>query len=429
MTTGFRLLPAGIEEAQFKRVPEGWLFTTPNPWIVGRRRTYLVNDAQKPAIAARVRRARFIRLISIVPMMMWLAAAFIMNPTLLNSPSVDTAIVFGGFIIFMTIAITAADHLTVRSLLRDIPRTAQKITLAEMLRNQAHAMSVKALSIFTLIFIFAAASQAFQSLAPEASVFTAIGAVSFALFAIASSGMLFIKLRKRDRAEIDPELPTESLASRLDRVERLNRRLGWSLAAVGILAVSAPLAILAVLQLNVLSLNAQSVTAKRFVVRNSTGNMVATLFAGPGGMPSFILFDAKQNRRINIALTEDGSPYVSLTDAQVHLRALLDLNKDQEPNLLFLDPQAKVRTSIGLRGNSPSLWLADDQGALRAMLSLDNKQQPALRFADAQKKGRATVGLDNNSSPMLKLYGSDGTVQWDAPAAAVKKPTGAGLSE
>jgi len=358
--------------------------------------------------------------------------AFVLSGVLVaavHAPNILAVIVFVGFIIFMTVVITAADHLTVRSLLRDIPRTSQKFTLAEMLRNQAHAMSVKALSIFTLIFIFAAASQAFQSLAPEASVFTAIGAVSFALFAIASSGMLLIKLRKRDRAEIDPELPTESLASRLDRVERLNRRLGWSLAAVGILAVSAPLAILAVLQLNVLSLNAQSVTAKRFVVRNSTGNMVATLFAGPGGMPSFILFDAKQNRRINIALTEDGSPYVSLTDAQVHLRATLGLNKDQEPSLLFLDPQAKVRTSIGLRGNSPSLWLADDQGALRAMLSLDNKQQPALRFIDAQKKGRATFGLDNNSSPMLKLYGSDGTVQWDAPAAAVKKPTGAGLSE
>jgi hypothetical protein len=429
MKTGFRMLPAGIEEAQFKRVPEGWLFATPNPWIVGPRRTYLVNDAQKPAIAARVRRARYVRLISIVPMMMLMAAAFIMNPTLLNSPSVNTAIVFGAFIVFFTIAITAADHRCVRSLLRDIPRTSQKITLAEMLRNQTHAMSVKALSIFTLIFILAAAAQTFQLLAPGGNVFTAIGAVSLALFAIASSAMLFIKLRKRDRAEIDPELPTESLASRLDRVERLNRRLGWSLAAVGILAVSAPLAILAVLQLNVLRLNAQSVTAKSFVVRNATGNMVATLFAGPGGMPSLILFDAKQNRRINIALTEDGSPYVSLTDAQVRLRALLDLNKDQEPNLLFLDPQAKVRTSIGLRGNLPSLWLADAQGALRAMLSLDNKQQPALRFADAQKKWRATVGLDNNSSPMLKLYGSDGAVQWDAPTAAVKKPTGAGLSE
>ena len=52
----FHLLPNGLEEAQFKRDPEGWLFTTVSPWIFAPHRTYLISDAQQPAIAERIRR-------------------------------------------------------------------------------------------------------------------------------------------------------------------------------------------------------------------------------------------------------------------------------------------------------------------------------------------------------------------------------------
>jgi len=62
------IIAGWIEEGHFKRVAEGWLFTVSNPWIVAPRRTYLVNDAQKPAIAARVRLARCLRLMVVLPM-------------------------------------------------------------------------------------------------------------------------------------------------------------------------------------------------------------------------------------------------------------------------------------------------------------------------------------------------------------------------
>ncbi len=41
------LVPKGVEEALFKRVVDGWIFSAPNPWTFGRRHSYLVNDAQK----------------------------------------------------------------------------------------------------------------------------------------------------------------------------------------------------------------------------------------------------------------------------------------------------------------------------------------------------------------------------------------------
>jgi len=420
MTIRFRLLPAGLEEAQFKRVPEGWLFTTASPWLFARRRTYLVSDAQKPALAARVRRGRYVRLMLAIPMLLLLVATLVLVPSLPRSRSVEMWALLGGFVVLFTIVILLGDYLNIRSLLRDVPRTSQKITLAEMLRNQADAMSVKALSVFTAIFIFAAATNMLQSLASGGNVFGAIGAIIFVLLAVVFSAMLVVRLQKQAPAETGPELTIGSLAARLERMERLNHILFRSLAAVGFLAVLGPFIVLTVLQLRVMPLNVQSVGAQSFVVRNSSGDNMASLFTGRDGMPNLILYDAQHSRRINIGLTENGSPYVSLTDAQVKLRAALGLNNSQEPNLLFLDPQAKVRASIGLRGDLPSVWLADAQGRLRAQLTLDDKQEPALAFIDAQQRSRALFGLDVNSSPVLKLFGSDGTVRWDAAAGAAK---------
>src|SRR4029450_3588995 len=34
MSPRFGFLPTGLEEAQFKRDADGWLFTTANPWIL-----------------------------------------------------------------------------------------------------------------------------------------------------------------------------------------------------------------------------------------------------------------------------------------------------------------------------------------------------------------------------------------------------------
>jgi hypothetical protein len=40
------------EAIMFKKVPEGYVFRAPNPWVFGRARFYLVNDAQKAQLLA-----------------------------------------------------------------------------------------------------------------------------------------------------------------------------------------------------------------------------------------------------------------------------------------------------------------------------------------------------------------------------------------
>ncbi len=198
MASGFRLLPAGLEEAQFKRVPEGWLFTTASPWVFAPRRTYLATDAQKPALAAAVRRGRYARLIVLLPMMLLLVVCFVAFPSLLNPRSLTTWLALGAFIVVFTAIITLSDYLMVRPLLRDLPRSAQKIGFADMMHRQSETLSVKALAIFSSIFVVASVAGGLEAiLSVRPNPFAAIGAVAFALFGIVFVAMLVMRLRAR----------------------------------------------------------------------------------------------------------------------------------------------------------------------------------------------------------------------------------------
>jgi hypothetical protein len=197
----FHLLPNGLEEAQFKRVPEGWLFTTVSPWIFAPRRTYLVSDAQKPAIAARVRRGRYLRLAVILTLMALMAVGIIMNPavvTLVKTFSLTGAIVFASFVVLTVAAITACDYLNIRRLVRDLPRSSRKIGHADMVQNQAQAMSASAIMVFASFFVVATAGKTYEALtSASGNWMAAIAAACFAPFALAFISMLVVKLRNR----------------------------------------------------------------------------------------------------------------------------------------------------------------------------------------------------------------------------------------
>ena len=197
-----RLVPAGIEEAQFKREPDGWLFTIANPWIFGRRWTYLITDAQKPALAARVRRSRYVRLLIMLATMALLIAVLIMTPSMLREPGIGIALVAAGFVVAVTGMIFVGDYLTIRPLLQGIPRTSRKFSQGDMMRTQYEAMSVRSLSIFAAIFVFATLTNLAGWIAsPRASVLALLGIAFSGLFAALFGGMLIAKLRARRAAK------------------------------------------------------------------------------------------------------------------------------------------------------------------------------------------------------------------------------------
>jgi hypothetical protein len=197
MTTAVRLMPAGVEEAQFKRVTDGWLFTVANPWIIAPRVTYLVSDAQKPAIVERLRRARYVRPTVMLATMLPIGVALFMDPTLLDSFSVKTCMVYGAFVMVVLSAILAADYLTVRPLIRDLPRTSQKISRTDMARSLAATMSPKWIMFQMICCALIAGLSALKWFTSVSDYGNAISALIFAPLAVVSAGMLIAKLRSR----------------------------------------------------------------------------------------------------------------------------------------------------------------------------------------------------------------------------------------
>jgi hypothetical protein len=195
----FHLLPNGLEEAHFKRVPEGWLFTTVSPWIFAPNRTYLVSDAQKPAIAERVRRGRYLRFAVILLLMALMAIGIITNPavlTLVKTFSLTGAIIFASFVVLTVAAITACDYLNIRPLIRNLPRSSRKIGHADIMQSQAQAMSAPAIAIFASLFVVATAGKTYEALtSASGNWMAAIAAACFAPFALAFIGLLVVKLR------------------------------------------------------------------------------------------------------------------------------------------------------------------------------------------------------------------------------------------
>ena len=148
-------------EASFRRVAEGNVFQSPNPWIFARPRYYLVNEAQKGEIIARVGRWRLLTL-TFLGITFAIIASFIALVTL--SPAtfirlVEPALQLGlGTFVALTVLLMSlliAPLIAVpqiyliralRPLLADAPRTNERIKMREQLPKIAASVSGKVLA-------------------------------------------------------------------------------------------------------------------------------------------------------------------------------------------------------------------------------------------------------------------------------------------
>jgi hypothetical protein len=189
----FRLLPRGVEEAHFKRVPQGWTFAAPRPWwLFGSRPTYLLTDSQKPAVARCVRLNRYLR----AP---WIAVAaaliFLVRRHAPGSLNRDLILLFG---VLWVGAMNASENLTLRPLIAGLPPAPDKMGVTEMLTQQRRAMSVKTLTALGLFFLAGASFYGYLWFATDQwREFTAFIAIFSGGFAIMWFAMLFAKLMRR----------------------------------------------------------------------------------------------------------------------------------------------------------------------------------------------------------------------------------------
>jgi predicted ABC-type exoprotein transport system permease subunit len=94
-------------------------------WLVGPRPTYLVSDAQKPAIGKRLRRNRYLRVLWVLV----ICAIVLMmqaTPGLLDRNSVPL------FVLLILFAVNGAETLSIRPLLAGLTPTTQPMPVSEL---------------------------------------------------------------------------------------------------------------------------------------------------------------------------------------------------------------------------------------------------------------------------------------------------------
>jgi hypothetical protein len=242
------------------------------------------------------------------------------------------------------------------------------------------------------------------------------------------------------------------VTTRLDRLEAANRvwrRLAvasWILlGAVGVLGqAAAPPGRPAV--------PAHVVEAERFVLRDSTGRIGATLgwerddvrlalhdpagrprvVLALGGGPGLSLLDP-DGRTVRAALVigPDGAPGLALFDssgkprlaaALFHGRAGAGAGAPREPApaVAAYDAGGVLRASFGLRGsNTAGLELSDARGGGRVLVQVPPNGAPGLALRDDAGRRRATLDVLADGTPALNLNGEDGR-----PRAALSLVTG-----
>jgi hypothetical protein len=149
-------------EASFRRVAEGNVFQSPNPWVFARPRYYLVNEAQKAEILAHMGRWRLLTLtfLAITFAIIGSFIAFVTLSPATFSRLVEPALQLGlaTFILFISLLMTVliAPLVAVpqiylirglRPLLADAPRTNETIKVREQLPKIASSVSGKVLAL------------------------------------------------------------------------------------------------------------------------------------------------------------------------------------------------------------------------------------------------------------------------------------------
>ena len=166
----------------------------------------------------------------------------------------------------------------------------------------------------------------------------------------------------------------ETLARRLDRVERENRRLKQ--AGVVALAVIAAVVLMGQGTGKV----AKVVEAKRFVLLDASGETRAVLTQTKGGS-SLYLYDDKGKLRVGLVSGAADETGLSLYDADGERRAILALKPETSPALRFAAQPKKPQAALGV-AHVPTVLLFDDGGKPRATLLLSSDGSPVLAFND-----------------------------------------------
>lgn len=206
------------------------------------------------------------------------------------------------------------------------------------------------------------------------------------------------------------EQESERILSRIERLERQNRRMKRgalcllvALASIGLMGQTTthrkkaapapappPEAVLP-----------KNIEAESFVLKDPAGKPRAELSMSGTG-PAFKLRDANGSALVTISLNDSApaGPFVLLSDPQHHAGVTMSVLENAGSQLLLSGEKPEVQVHLGVAADGPSLQLSDQEGS-----------SANIGGAQVGKNGQ----LKKTTAASISLYNKDHKVLWSAP--------------
>ena len=189
----------------------------------------------------------------------------------------------------------------------------------------------------------------------------------------------------------------ETVARRLDRVERENRLLKRA-AVVALAVISAAVLMGQATE----SKPTTALEAERFVLKDSAGKTRAVWGPSQAGGYSLGFFDAAGRGRLVLGV-DDAGPNIGFMDANQTSRIILTITLKGYPALGLLDANGKTRAELAIDGEGPNLsFFGAEQKLLRAKLALSGRD-PILAFMNSD--GKPSMGLMGSGLSLVDTNG------------------------
>lgn len=381
-----------FEASAFRQTSNGFILRVPRFWLIGKSRHYLVSEAQKNEIVARVKRGRKRSLL--LAFLLWLLvfAGFVAGEAFLtghDDPTVRDTIVMIVFALFSLLLFLHFWYvLLIQPSLRFLTLTNERTTLAERRAAMRTAMRQKMVSgQFLLIGVFLSLSCCFSL---HSYLLTSHGGGHFngaglaSLFAAVVSGLaaalyFYREIRGSQFAgDAAEEKTAESNADLLDaRFERLRSDHNQLRRSVAIAAAS-----IAVTAVGAIILNGtvRFVDADRLILRNGKGEISAMFATGKDGAPTLGLYGPGQKMRAVFGLSSTGAPVLRLNGPEGEARLSFALTDDGSPDLQLAGADGKSRLALTAHGSNPGIVFFDSAGAVKLRLAIDSTGVPIRIF-------------------------------------------------